>query len=346
MSEEINEETIADAVEDTIADAVEDTITDAVEEPVADAIEEPVADAVEEPVVYAVLDDKEAEVKPEEEEEEVEYVCPPEFDEKEEMRKMFVGGLHKETTDEEFKSLFVSFGDVTDFIIIRKDNSKSDRLFGFITFAKCDTLDECLLARPHMYKEKELDVKRAVPRGSDDGTGHFKVKKLHVAGIPETFNPDILKKYIKSRHPTKFGTVDEINILKEKDESGKELDKNRGFGFITVSSEDLADRLTIGETKFVLDGNSMRINKAKPKMGEAGFRGALRGKSPGGRGGSFRGKGFQAGGWGDQGWGAGYGGGGYGGYGAGYGYDYYGYGGYGGGYQSAAPRGRGRYNPY
>merc|ERR1712121_512448 len=128
-----------------------------------------------------------SEEKPEEEED-IEYECPAEFNEREEMRKMFVGGLSKDTTDEEFKALFSTYGEVTDFIIIRKENSKSERLFGFITFAKCDDLEEALLARPHHYKDKELDVKRAVPRGQEENTGHYKVKKLHIANVPEVFD--------------------------------------------------------------------------------------------------------------------------------------------------------------
>lgn len=264
------------------------------------------------------------------EEEDVEYACPPEFDEREEMRKMFVGGLDKETTDEEFKELFSKHGEISDSVVIRKD-TKSDRLFGFITFLKCDDLEECLLARPHKYKEKELDIKRAVPKKLDDGTGHFKVKKLHIGNLPDTFDPKVLKKYLKSRHPKKFGTIEEINFLKEKDDSGKETEKNRGFGFITVSSEDFADRISIAEAKFTLEGSNLKMGKARPKPGEPGF--------PKG--------GLKKGGWND--WsGYGYGGYGYGpgGYGFGGGYDYYGYLGYQG---YGMPRGRGRgqrYTPY
>lgn len=274
----------------------------------------------------------------EEEEEEVEYVCPPDFDEREDMRKMFVGGIDKETTDDEFKELFSTYGEISAHHIIRKEGSKSDRMFGFITFAQCDSVEEALLARPFNFKEKDLEVKRAVPKGSDDGSRHFKVKKLHVGGVPATFDPKVLKKYLLARHSKKYGTIEEINFLKEKDESGN-AGKNRGFGFITVSSEDFADRLSIGETKFTLEGVSMRISKAKPKPGEPGseqMRGGFRGKFSGygsGYGGSY---------------GGGYGGGfGPGGYDYGGGYGYYG-GGYGGGYGAYGGGGRGgkRYSPY
>lgn len=285
-----------------------------------------------------VSDEKpEAAQEPESDDEEVEYVCPPEFDDRLEMKKMFVGGIDKDTTDEEFKELFEPFGEVIDHVIIRANNNsnrkKSDRLFGFITFGKCDDLEECLLKRPHKYKEKELDVKRAVPKGQEDDVGHQKVKKLHVANIPADMKEKELLKYLKKRHPKKYGEFTGVNILKSKDESGNE--KNRGFGFLDVSSEDFADRVSIGESKFTLNGNNYRISKAKPKNADGSRRGGFRG-----------GKQQYGGGYGGD-WGQGYAGGDWGyGYGP-YGYDptYNPYASY--GYPPAPTRGRGnRYAPY
>lgn len=284
------------------------------------------------------------EQKPEEEEsdEEVEYVCPEEFNEREEMCKMFVGGLDKETTDEEFKGLFTEYGPVKDFIIIRKENAKSERLFGFITFEKCDDLEKCLVARPFNYKDKELDVKRAVPRSTanNENQGHGRVKKLHIANIPKDFDAKTLKKYLKSRHPKQFGVIENINILTTKESDGKE--KNRGFGFIHVSTEDFADRVSIAENKFTLDGASLRITKAKPRGGAGG------GGGKAGRGGNWNNQGnygnYNYGGWGGP------PGQGYGPYGGGYGgYNYGGY--YGGGYNNFGGSGGrggggGRFKPY
>jgi len=296
--------------------------------------DEDVQQVEQEPKEEQVADGKpeEVEVKEEEvesEDEEIEYECPAEFDERVEMRKMFVGGIDKETTDEEFKNLFTEFGEVTDHVIIRSDTKKSDRLFGFITFSKCDELEECLLKRPHKYKEKELDVKRAVPKGQEDSYGHYKVKKLHVANIPALMKEKELMRYLKRRHPQKYGQFQEVNFLKSKDDGCSE--KNRGFGFITVSSEDFADRVSIGETKFTLNDKNLRIAKAKPRNAD--------GQVTGGRG--FRGKGqMNQGGWDNYGWG------GYGGYGQDYygGYGGYNYGGYG---PHRGGRGGGnRYQPY
>jgi len=253
-------------------------------------------------------------------EDEDDYVCPPEFDTRIELCKMFVGGLAKEATDDELKTMFEKYGEVKEAVVMRRNEAKLDRLFGFVTFAKCDNLDDCLLARPHKYKERVLDVKRAVPKGINDQSVHYKVKKLHLGNVPQSFDTEPLLKYLKSRHPKKYGTIEEIDILKAKDESGTLTEKNRGFGFIKVSSEDFADRISIAESKFFLEGNSLRINKAKPKGSEDGAqRGGYRAK---GRGGFQGGQQSSVGSWAD--WG-------YGGYGAGYGYGYgdgYGYGAY------------------
>lgn len=286
----------------------------------------------------------EAEAEPEEE---IEYVCPSEFDEKEELCKMFVGGLDKETTDEDFKELFAKYGEVKEAVVMKKGESKSERLFGFITFAKCDSLDDCLLERPHKYKEKELEVKRAIPKGQSDGTGHLKVKKLHIGNVPEKIDVDALLKYLKSRHPKKYGTIDEVDIVKEKDDKGNPTEKNRGFAFITVSNEDFADRIVIAESKFVLDGRSLWLSKAKPKGFEAGFQ-KFRGRGRGGRGGARGGRGGGWDNWSYGGYGGGYGYGYGNNYGYGGGYDYYGYPAYGGrGGGPARGRGRGRgFAPY
>ena len=97
-------------------------------------------------------------------------------------------------------------------------------------------------------------------------TGHIRSKKLHVANIPSDFKEKTLKKYLKARHPSQFGAFEEINFLKNKDADGKEGNgKNRGYGFINVSTEDFADRVTIAESKFTLDGHALRITKARPK---------------------------------------------------------------------------------
>lgn len=265
--------------------------------------------------------------------EEFTYTCPPEYAELESIRKLYVAGLHAETTDEEFKEYFQGFGSVTDSVIIRKEQQQ--KMFGFVTFEKCDDVDECLLKRPHQIRDTELQVKRAVPKDDKTGTAPVKTKKLFVGGVTPDLTKEQVTQYIYERHSCKFGQVEDVTLLKEKDKEGTETEKNRGFGFVTVSTEDFADRIAIGEQKAQIDPSSttyQQLKKAAPKGGDGGRggfggRGRGRGAARGGYGGGYQAGGYGAGGYGGYeshqgGWGGGYGG--YGGYGYG-GYGQFGY---------------------
>jgi len=232
----------------------------------------------------------------------------------EDMRKVFVGGIPKDSTDEDIKAFFENAigGSVTDLVVIRKDTGKSH--FGFVTFETSNMVDEVI------YKEKELvlngttvEVKRACPKKTYQTGAHHKTKKLFIAGIPKSgLKEEELKEYFDSKHDKKYGTIESVQFIKKKDDAGNLQDENKGFGFVTVSSEHLADTMSIQHSTIHLNGAKIELKKSDRDGNRT---------VPGGRGG---GRG------GSRGGGAPYGGG-YGGYGGGYG----GYGGYdqwGGGY--------------
>lgn len=200
------------------------------------------------------------------------------------MRKMFVGGLNRETSEEAFFNFFGQFGNMVDKVIIKDPQTKTSRGFGFITYDHSDCVEAVFKARPHELDGKTLDVKRAMPREYNTTTAHSKVTKLFIGGVSPDLTPEELQQYIEDRHPTSIGTVDKIDFLKD-----RETNKNKGFGFLECSDTDFADRLTISENQFMLKGRNMSLKKAEPKPGEGG--------APGGRGGrgGGRGRGFSGG---------------------------------------------------
>jgi len=249
------------------------------------------------------------------------------------MRKMFVGGLNRDSTDEAFFDYFGQFGNVVDKVVIKDPQTKTSRGFGFITYDCSDAVEKVFQSRPHTVDNKTLDVKRAMPREFNTTTAHAKVTKLFVGGVGPDLTVEDLQAYIESRHPTSIGTIDKIDFLKD-----KTTNQNKGFGFLECSSTDFADRLTISEQHFMLKGKKMAIKKAEPKGGEGAPAGGDRGRGRGG---------FQARGGGGRG-GRGGGRGGRGGYGGDNGYQnnynngyqqdystgYPSYGGNGGGYNN------------
>lgn len=202
------------------------------------------------------------------------------------MRKMFVGGLNRSSTDEDFFDYFAQFGNMVDKVVIKDPNTKTSRGFGFITYDASAAVENVFQNRPHELDGKTLDVKRAMPREFNNTSAHSKVTKLFIGGVGLDLTPTDLQEYIEGRHDTSIGTVSKIEFVAD-----KETGKNKGFGFLECSDNDFADRLTISENKFFINGKQMSLKKAEVKGdqgnqgGRGGFRGRGRGGGRGGRGG-------------------------------------------------------------
>jgi len=219
------------------------------------------------------------------------------------MRKIFVGGLNRSTTQETFFDYFGQYGNMVDKVIMTDRETKESRGFGFITYDNSDAVESVFQSRPHNIDGKEVDVKRAIPKEHNNSSAHAKVTKLFIGGVGPDMTPECLQTYIDSRHSSDFGTIEKIDLLKD-----RETNKNKGFGFLECSSTDFADRLVISENEFFLNGKKMQLKKAEPKGevgggdrggrgGRGGFasRGGGRGRGAtggrgGGRGGSYGGQ--------------------------------------------------------
>jgi len=248
------------------------------------------------------------------------------------MRKIFVGGLPKEVSDEQFLEYFSQFGNTIDNIVMKCPQTGSSRGFGFITYDASSAVENVFQKRPHILEGKTVDCKRAMPKEVNNASAHAKVTKLFVGGLKEGVTEDTLREYFESRHQESCGKI--VNI---------ELVAGKPFGFIETSDNDFADRLVISEGNFSIDGKQMHLQKSDSTGGRGGGRGG-RGGGRGGRGGrggfggrGAGGRGGSRGGFGGR--GGGYSNGGYGGYnqsqndsyGQSYGQNYnqYGQGGYG-----------------
>ncbi|KAL6464738.1 hypothetical protein MHYP_G00270550 [Metynnis hypsauchen] len=248
--------------------------------------------------------------------------------EPEQLRKLFIGGLSFETTDESLRAHFEQWGTLTDCVVMRDSNTKRSRGFGFVTYSSVSEVDAAMNARPHKVDGRAVEPKRAVSREDSSRPGaHSTVKKIFVGGIKEDTDEEHLRDYF-----SQFGKIEEVNIMTEKNS-----DKRRGFAFITFDDHDAVDRIVI-QKYHTVNGHNCEVRKALSReemnrisMNPRGGRGG--GGNFGGRGGGYGGGyGGGRGGYGSgDGYGNGYGGnGGYGGGGPGYGGNR-GYGGGGGG---------------
>jgi RNA recognition motif-containing protein len=158
----------------------------------------------------------------------------------EQERKLFVGGLNKEQTNEDYlKTYFQSYGSIVDCCIM-KDMNKQSRGFGFILFESSDYVDKVIAVKKEGQTFEldghKIEVKRALPKVPGGNAGTSKTgglfRKVFVGGLPSTIKEADLKNHFQH-----FGCVNEVELLKDR-ESGR----LRGFAFITFDDEDSADK--------------------------------------------------------------------------------------------------------
>ncbi|XP_048688083.1 heterogeneous nuclear ribonucleoprotein A1 isoform X3 [Caretta caretta] len=260
--------------------------------------------------------------------------------EPEQLRKLFIGGLSFETTDESLRGHFEQWGTLTDCVVMRDPNTKRSRGFGFVTYSTVEEVDAAMNARPHKVDGRVVEPKRAVSREDSQRPGaHLTVKKIFVGGIKEDTEEHHLRDYFEQ-----YGKIEVIEIMTDRG-SGKK----RGFAFVTFDDHDSVDKIVI-QKYHTVNGHNCEVRKALSKQEMASASSSQRGRSGsgnfsgGGRGGGFggndnfnRGSNFSGrGGFGGS------RGGGYGGSGDGYnGFSNEGYGGGGGGGPSYSGGSRG-----
>jgi RNA recognition motif-containing protein len=83
------------------------------------------------------------------------------------VKKLFVGGLPTDLSEQEFRSHFAQFGTIVDSTIMVDGVSGRSRGFGFVTYDSEDAVD-LVLSKEHTLGGKRVDPKRAVPKTQMD----------------------------------------------------------------------------------------------------------------------------------------------------------------------------------
>jgi RNA-binding protein Musashi len=81
-----------------------------------------------------------------------------------ESKKVFVGGLRDNVTEEEFKAYFVAFGTVTDAVVIYDSLTNKSRGFGFVTFDSEEAVNKVMRQSFHNLNGTKVEVKIAIPK--------------------------------------------------------------------------------------------------------------------------------------------------------------------------------------
>jgi len=169
-------------------------------------------------------------------------------EQKNEEGKIFVGGLNIETTDDNLRTYFSQYGEISDCVVMRTDNGMS-RCFGFLTFKDPSVIDN-ILKQKHKLDGKEIDPKRAIPREEQE-----KTEKIFVGGVKPEVTEEEFREYF-----SQFGTVVESTLM-----SNKDTGRPRGFGFITFDNDQSVEAVLAKQGEIIIKDKPVEVKRALPK---------------------------------------------------------------------------------
>ncbi|CAK9293587.1 unnamed protein product [Gordionus sp. m RMFG-2023] len=178
------------------------------------------------------------------------------YDAAESHRKIFIGGLSVTTTDDTLREFYTQWGEVIDCIVMKDPQTKKSRGFGFITYKEPEGVDQAMQSRPHNIDGRDVDPKRAVPRG-ESGKNEMLVTstKLYVGGVKDGVPIEV--EDLKN-HFSQYGKILECDI--KLDSSGKK----RGFAFIAFDDYDAVDKAVLHKPH-IINNVKLAVNKAMSK---------------------------------------------------------------------------------
>lgn len=175
-------------------------------------------------------------------------------------RKIFVGGIAYDVTNEDLSSYFSQFGDVSQAQVKFDRTTGRSRGFAFVEFATAEACKLALAQREQQIKNKQCEIKPAKSREN---------KKVFVGGLPADHPEEELRKHFEQ-----YGKVEDIEWPFDKQTKAR-----RNFAFIVFEEEDAADKAS-SISKQTFGSRECDVKKAVPQSKRNNFllpRGALGG---------------------------------------------------------------------
>ncbi|KAK2445735.1 heterogeneous nuclear ribonucleoprotein [Trifolium repens] len=193
--------------------------------------------------------------------------------------KLFVGGISRDTTEDNLKHHFSKYGNVLLSTISFDRTTRIPRGFGFVTFSDISSAHNAL-QDTHVILGKKVEVRKAIPRSEQQqqnqlqnrrgysysnyecNSDYIRTKKIFVGGLPANMFVEEFKRYFE-----KFGKITDVVVMQD-----SVTHRPRGFGFITFDSEDSVQNVMM--KKFHdLNGRQVEVKRAVPREGESGYDG-------------------------------------------------------------------------
>ncbi|KAI6189521.1 hypothetical protein M3Y97_00017600 [Aphelenchoides bicaudatus] len=160
-------------------------------------------------------------------------------------RKIFVGGIGAEVTNEDLQQHFSQFGEVSQAQVKIDRATGRSRGFAFVEFGTSDACRKALDEREQIIKGKTCEIKPAKSREN---------KKVFVGGIPADHPEEELRKYFEQ-----FGKVDDVEWPFD-----KQTKTRRNFAFIVFEEEEATER-AVAQPKHTFSDRECDVKKAVPQ---------------------------------------------------------------------------------
>nr|CBZ41969.1 deleted in azoospermia (Daz)-associated protein 1 [Botryllus schlosseri] len=176
-----------------------------------------------------------------------------------EVGKIFVGGLTRETTDDMLRQHFSNYGEIVECIVMRDKLTQMSRGFGFVKYADAGAVAEVLKNRPHTLDNKKIDPKPCTPKTiqqqkKNAQIEHTQTHKIFIGGLAQNATEEEVKAYF-----SQYGSVTEVVFVINKEEN-----RHKGFGFVTFESESAVDQ-AVGKHFHEICGKRVEAKRATPR---------------------------------------------------------------------------------
>ncbi|KYM97532.1 PREDICTED: RNA-binding protein squid-like isoform X1 [Cyphomyrmex costatus] len=163
---------------------------------------------------------------------------------KDDERKLFIGGLSRNTTDKELRDHFGKFGEIESITVKVDPHTGISRGFAFMVFTNPKTIDKLLASGEHYVNKRKVDPKR-VSKKPQHG-------KIFVGGLTPEISDDDIKNYF-----SQYGTIVELQAPFDKVKN-----QRKGFCFITFDSKEVVYKL-LKTPKQTINGKEVDVKKVK-----------------------------------------------------------------------------------
>ncbi|CAL9030911.1 unnamed protein product [Prunus brigantina] len=174
--------------------------------------------------------------------------------------KVFVGNLPYDVDSQKLAELFERAGVVEIAEVIYNRDTEQSRGFGFVTMSTVEEADKAVeLFSRYDLNGRLLTVNRAAPRGTrqERAPRSFEPSfRIYVGNLPWNVDNGQLEQ-VFSEH----GSVVEARVVFD-----RETGRSRGFGFVTMASENEMNDAIAALDGQSLDGRAIRVNVAEERQ--------------------------------------------------------------------------------